>query len=211
MSDPYKEPIDDKDKQDTIISPPASSVSQPPPLPPPAAPLQPPPLATPPAQMPPVTPLSPSPAPPAPPAPPGAPQPNFRPGAFREPIEAIPPAAVKIETPVAPQKIEKIEKEEKIVQMPPKAPLEQPVKPETVTPAQVVPPLPPIPETPPAADLNQDRQLKILIDLAFEQGIAKAIEAVNATGDAYLIDKFHDTLVDELRQQLVEKGKLKEV
>lgn len=208
MPDPYKEPIDDKDMQDTVTSPPVSSVSPAPPSPPPAASPQPPPPAAPPVQTPLATPPSPTSASAAPPVPSTAPQPNFRPDTYREPIEAVPPAAVRIETLVAPEKIEKVEK---IAEMPAKAPPEQPAKPETIIPAQVVQPRPKISESPPATDLDQDRQLKILIDLAFEQGISKAIEAANASGNAYLIDKFHDTLVDELRQQLIEKGKLKEV
>ncbi len=60
-------------------------------------------------------------------------------------------------------------------------------------------------------DLENDRQLKILVDLAFQKGIDAAVEAAKASEDPYLIDKFHDTLVDELRQQLIEKKKLKEV
>jgi len=27
----------------------------------------------------------------------------------------------------------------------------------------------------------------------------------------YLIDEFHDTLIDEMRQQLIDKGKLEEI
>ena len=75
----------------------------------------------------------------------------------------------------------------------------------------------PLPSPPPAPvsedikDMSEDRQLKILVDLAFEKGINKAIETANATQNPYLIDKFHDTLTDELRDQLIEKKKLKEV
>lgn len=69
------------------------------------------------------------------------------------------------------------------------------------------------PQTAPAplnTDLENDRQLKILVDLAFSEGIDKAVQAARSSENPYLIDKFHDTLVDELRQKLLEKGKLKE-
>jgi len=59
--------------------------------------------------------------------------------------------------------------------------------------------------------LEKDRQLKILVDMAFAEGIDKAVEAAKATNSAYLIDELHDMLVDKLRQELIEKGKLKEV
>lgn len=72
-------------------------------------------------------------------------------------------------------------------------------------------PAPPASAPAPAgSDVEKERQLKILVDMAFGEGINKAVEAARATGDAYLIDKLHDTLIDELHEQLVEKGKLKE-
>ncbi len=94
-----------------------------------------------------------------------------------------------------------------------------PVPPQKVAKPVVPPPAAPTPPPlPPAAapiqdlkNLDKDRQLKILVDLAFEQGIDKAVKAAEATENAYLIDEFHDTLVDKLREKLVERGKLKEV
>ena len=59
--------------------------------------------------------------------------------------------------------------------------------------------------------LEKDRQLKMLVDIAFSKGLDKAVEAARATNNAYLIDEFHDMLVDKLRQELIEKGKLKEL
>ena len=79
----------------------------------------------------------------------------------------------------------------------------------TATTPALAPPSPPVTEA--IGDMSEDRQLKILVDLAFEKGINKAIETANATQNPYLIDKFHDTLTDELRDQLIEKKKLKEV
>ncbi len=48
-------------------------------------------------------------------------------------------------------------------------------------------------------------QIKELVDLAFEKGIAHAIEKAKSIGDPFLLDKFHDTLINELYQELVEK------
>jgi hypothetical protein len=62
-----------------------------------------------------------------------------------------------------------------------------------------------------AQNIDQERQLKVLVDLAFTQGIDKAVEAARATENAYLIDKLHDTLVDELAERLRTEGKLKEI
>ncbi|MFH0852468.1 MAG: hypothetical protein V1845_02615 [bacterium] len=126
---------------------------------------------------------------------------------YREPTEGG-TAEPRIEKPSEP---EMTEKTEKMAEMPKTAPAEEALKP---TPSPSAIPAVPAQAAAPASQVLQtekDRQLKMLVDLAFSQGIDKAVEAVNATSDAYLIDKFHDTLIDELRQQLVEKGKLKEV
>jgi len=131
------------------------------------------------------------------------------PDPYREPTENEPEAVKELkgmpslpeakEQPVAPEK-------------PPIEPSQEQAPPPSPASVSSPSPSPPPPaKTPASADPEKDRQLKMLIDLAFQQGIEKAIEAVNSTGDAYLVDKFHDTLVDELRQQLIEKGKLKEI
>jgi hypothetical protein len=131
------------------------------------------------------------------------------PDPYREPAEEPAASPPKTEKPAA---FEAKEALEKIRETPTVAPLEeQPNPPASQAPV-------PLTSQPPAAapkkedlkDLNEDRQMKILVDLAFAQGIDKAVAAARATGDAYLIDKFHDTLIDELHQQLIDKGKLKE-
>lgn len=52
-----------------------------------------------------------------------------------------------------------------------------------------------------------------LIDLAFNQhkSIDKAISLVKGTGNAALIDAFHDALVDELYDAMIERGMLKKL
>jgi hypothetical protein len=56
--------------------------------------------------------------------------------------------------------------------------------------------------------INSDEEIRAkvqsLVDLAFEKGLAKAIDEAKASRDPFLIDKFHDTLTDELRQELIE-------
>jgi hypothetical protein len=137
---------------------------------------------------------------------------------YREPIEEPAAAPPKIEKP-APFEAEKAM--QKIREIPSSAPAQETPKPTPAPPVSTPPPsVPepaPTPAPPPPApkkeslkDLNEDRQMKTLVDMAFQQGIDKAVEAARATGQAYLIDKLHDTLIDELRQQLIEKGKLKE-
>lgn len=48
-------------------------------------------------------------------------------------------------------------------------------------------------------------QLDELIALAFKEGLAKAIERARSLNDPFLLDKFHDTLANELRSALIEK------
>ena len=51
-------------------------------------------------------------------------------------------------------------------------------------------------------------QIQELVNTAFNKSIDDAIKAVKATHNAALIDAFHDVLVDELYDHLVERGKL---
>lgn len=46
------------------------------------------------------------------------------------------------------------------------------------------------------------------VDRAFEKDLDTAIKEVQATNDAALIDAFHDAIVDELHDHLVNQGKL---
>jgi len=60
-------------------------------------------------------------------------------------------------------------------------------------------------------DLDRQSQVKALCGLAFQKGLDFAIEVAKALDNAYVLDEFHDTLVDELYKELVEKGKLKKL
>lgn len=57
----------------------------------------------------------------------------------------------------------------------------------------------------------KERQIKLLTDLAFEKGVIHATEVARGLDDAYILDEFHDTLVDELYDYLVKQGKLKQI
>ena len=58
--------------------------------------------------------------------------------------------------------------------------------------------------------LGKEEQLNVLIKTALEKGLQKSIKIARALNNAYVLDKFHDTLVDQLYKELLEKGKLKE-
>lgn len=59
--------------------------------------------------------------------------------------------------------------------------------------------------------VEKNQQIKALVDLAFQKGVAHATEVVRNLDSPYLIDEFHDTLIDEFRNKLVEAGKLEEI
>jgi len=60
-------------------------------------------------------------------------------------------------------------------------------------------------------DLSQDRQIAALVDLAFTKGIDHAVDVVRNLDNAYLVDAFHDTLIDKLKEKLISKGKLEQL
>lgn len=53
------------------------------------------------------------------------------------------------------------------------------------------------------------QQVQALVNMAFDTSIDSAIKAAKETNNPALIDAFHDILVDELYDHLVERGKLK--
>ena len=60
-------------------------------------------------------------------------------------------------------------------------------------------------------NLDTAGQVKKLAVLAFEKGISHSIKVARSLKDAYLLDELHDKLVGELHQELVKKGKLKDI
>ena len=60
-------------------------------------------------------------------------------------------------------------------------------------------------------NLDTARQVEVLSALAFEKGINHSVSIARNLNDAYLLDELHDRLVGELHEELVKKGKLKEI
>ncbi len=60
-------------------------------------------------------------------------------------------------------------------------------------------------------DEPKERQIELLVQMAFDKGIVEAVEIAKNLKSPYLLDEFHDTLVDNLYNKLVEQGKLKQV
>lgn len=58
---------------------------------------------------------------------------------------------------------------------------------------------------------KKERQIELLTDLAFDKGVVHATEVAKKLDDPYILDKFHDTLVDELYNYLIEQKKLKPI
>ena len=100
-------------------------------------------------------------------------------------------------------------------------PLEQAIGAEKPAPSSAAPVQPP-PSAPAAAPapktevdkfkgLEKNQQLKNLVDLAFQKGISYAADVARNLDSAYLMDEFHDTLIDQLHKELVARGKLEEI
>lgn len=60
-------------------------------------------------------------------------------------------------------------------------------------------------------DQPKERQIQLLINLAFEKSVIEAIEVARGLDNPYLVDELHDTLIDELYNKLVEEGKLEKL
>ena len=60
-------------------------------------------------------------------------------------------------------------------------------------------------------NLDTARQVEALSALAFEKGINHSVSIARNLNDAYLLDELHDKLVGELHEELVKRGKLKEI
>lgn len=57
----------------------------------------------------------------------------------------------------------------------------------------------------------KERQIQILTEMAFEKGVVYAVEIAKNLDSPYLLDEFHDVLVDQLYNKLVEEGKLEKI
>ena len=70
-----------------------------------------------------------------------------------------------------------------------------------------------MPNTPLPEDTRKKIQevLQKLVDIAFERGLLEAITEARKTNDPYVIDAFHDALVDKLYEELIRRHKLEEL
>lgn len=86
------------------------------------------------------------------------------------------------------------------------------IPPSKVIPSIPLPPPPPLTATgahPPSYYSDELRtKVEEFVKLALEKSLDEAVGLVKATGNAALIDAFHDIIVDELYSYLVETGKL---
>lgn len=57
--------------------------------------------------------------------------------------------------------------------------------------------------------MKKPKQVKTLIHLALNKGLWHSVAVAQKLDDPYILDEFHDTLVDELYDLLVKKGRLK--
>lgn len=71
----------------------------------------------------------------------------------------------------------------------------------------------PAPSVEPPVYLSPELKEKVqeLVSIAFSQSPSDAIKRARATNNAALIDAFHDAIVDELYNYLVERGKLQKL
>ena len=58
--------------------------------------------------------------------------------------------------------------------------------------------------------LAKERQLETLGEIALWRGLAPAVKIAKALNNAYILDEFHDALIDKLYKELVGRGKIKE-
>jgi len=139
---------------------------------------------------------------------------------YREPVEEVKPEKVALpiasplqkETPVfspEPEKERALEENfAREAAPPPVAPLPPPVPAEPALVARDIS----VKQTAESLrGFEKNQQLKSLVDLAFEKGVHYATEVVKDLDNPYLLDEFHDILVDELHKKLVERGKLEEI
>ena len=60
-------------------------------------------------------------------------------------------------------------------------------------------------------ELDKKNQVKELCKLSFSEDLDFAVNVAEGLNNAYILDEFHDALVDELYDKLIEKGTLKKM
>ena len=79
-------------------------------------------------------------------------------------------------------------------------------------PSQAQPVLPP-PTSDPPSYLSDDlrNQVQQLVNIAFTKSLSDALKEVSKLDNPALLDAFHDVLVDQLYDALIERGKLQKI
>lgn len=70
----------------------------------------------------------------------------------------------------------------------------------------------PVPHAPPAVSPSghdEVEEVKGFVGVAFEKDIPTAVKLLRKSGNAHLLDAFHDVLVDKFYDELVRSGKIK--
>lgn len=81
---------------------------------------------------------------------------------------------------------------------------------EALPPPPFVPPSPPAVGAPTGASAHDEvEEVEPFVTIALSADIPRAVKAVLKSGNAHLIDAFHDVLVDRFYDELVKLGKLK--
>ena len=83
----------------------------------------------------------------------------------------------------------------------------------TPTPAEPAPTVPVTPTAEPPSYLSDELKDKVqeLINIAFTKSIEEAVKEVSKLNNPALLDAFHDVLVDQLYNTLIERGKLPKI
>lgn len=58
--------------------------------------------------------------------------------------------------------------------------------------------------------LPRQKQLEVLLEVALKKGVSSSVRIARSLNNAYVLDEFHDSLIDRIYSELIEKGQLKE-
>lgn len=75
-------------------------------------------------------------------------------------------------------------------------------------PPSPIPPAPPAPSADTKPGHDELKEVEQFVALAFSRDIPSAVKAVLKSGNAHLLDAFHDVLVDCFYEELVKRGKV---
>lgn len=49
--------------------------------------------------------------------------------------------------------------------------------------------------------MEKEKEIEELISIAFKEGVEKALDAIKKIQDPYLLDEFHDRLIEEIKKR----------